>query len=74
MELCLKFVDIIGKLTRKAISDVEKKFLSAVMQGRIINRVVLGPVGIFGQTNYSAAKAGPIRLTKTVAKEYASKR
>lgn len=44
------------------------------MQGRIINIAsVVGLVGNVGQANYSAAKAGVIGFTKTVAKEYASR-
>ena len=44
------------------------------VQGRIINIAsVVGLVGNVGQANYSAAKAGVIGLTKTVAKEYASR-
>lgn len=44
------------------------------LQGRIINIAsVVGLVGNVGQANYSAAKAGVIGLTKTVAKEYASR-
>ncbi|URE35152.1 KR domain [Musa troglodytarum] len=43
-------------------------------KGRIINIAsVVGLVGNIGQANYSAAKAGVIGLTKTVAKEYASR-
>ena len=43
-------------------------------QGRIINITsVVGLIGNSGQANYSAAKAGVIGLTKTVAKEYASR-
>lgn len=43
-------------------------------QGRIINIAsVVGLVGNVGQANYSAAKAGVIGLTKTVAKEYAGR-
>ncbi|RYR64039.1 hypothetical protein Ahy_A03g010188 isoform A [Arachis hypogaea] len=45
-----------------------------ILQGRIINIAsVVGLVGNVGQANYSAAKAGVIGLTKTVAKEYASR-
>ncbi|KAE8732080.1 reductase [Hibiscus syriacus] len=42
--------------------------------GEIINIAsVVGLVGNIGQANYSAAKAGVIGLTKTVAREYASR-
>jgi len=42
--------------------------------GRIINlSSIVGQQGNFGQTNYAAAKAGVIGLTKTVALEGASK-
>lgn len=45
-----------------------------IPQGRIINIAsVVGLVGNVGQANYSAAKAGVIGLTKSVAKEYASR-
>ena len=42
--------------------------------GRIINITsVIGIVGNVGQANYAASKAGLIGLTKSVAKEYASR-
>jgi len=42
--------------------------------GRIINMAsVVGIVGNKGQANYAASKAGLIALTKTVAKELASR-
>jgi len=41
--------------------------------GRIINISSLAQDGVSGQVNYSAAKAGLIGMTKTLAKEYGSK-
>jgi 3-oxoacyl-[acyl-carrier protein] reductase len=42
--------------------------------GRIINiSSIVGQTGNFGQANYSAAKAGLIGLTKTLAREFARK-
>jgi NAD(P)-dependent dehydrogenase (short-subunit alcohol dehydrogenase family) len=47
---------------------IERKY------GRIVNiSSVIGRMGNFGQSNYSASKAGLIGLTKTLAKEFASK-
>jgi 3-oxoacyl-[acyl-carrier protein] reductase len=43
-------------------------------QGRIINIAsIIGLIGNAGQANYSASKAGIIALTKTCAKEFASR-
>jgi len=43
-------------------------------KGRVINIAsVVGLTGNIGQANYSAAKAGVIGLTKTVAREYATR-
>ncbi len=43
-------------------------------QGRIVNiSSVVGVTGNIGQANYAAAKAGVIGLTKSVAREYASR-
>lgn len=50
---------------------------SAIMSdgGRIVNLAsISGVVGLFGQANYAAAKAGVIALTKVLAKELASRR
>lgn len=48
--------------------------LFVALQGRIINIAsVVGLVGNVGQANYSAAKAGVIGFTKSVAKEYSSR-
>ncbi|KAK7387568.1 hypothetical protein VNO78_28463 [Psophocarpus tetragonolobus] len=50
------------------------KIMMKKKKGRIVNIAsVVGLVGNVGQANYSAAKAGVIGLTKTVAKEYASR-
>lgn len=50
------------------------KIMMKKRKGRIINiSSVVGLVGNIGQANYSAAKAGVIGLTKSVAKEYASR-
>ncbi|XP_019434327.1 PREDICTED: 3-oxoacyl-[acyl-carrier-protein] reductase 4-like [Lupinus angustifolius] len=50
------------------------KIMMKKKKGRIVNIAsVVGLVGNVGQANYSAAKAGVIGLTKTVAREYASR-
>jgi len=42
--------------------------------GRIINIAsIVGEMGNFGQANYSAAKAGAIGFTKTIARELSSR-
>ncbi|KAK9926697.1 hypothetical protein M0R45_023911 [Rubus argutus] len=50
------------------------KVMMKQRKGRIINIAsVVGLVGNVGQANYSAAKAGVIGFTKSVAKEYSSR-
>ncbi|XP_038986819.1 3-oxoacyl-[acyl-carrier-protein] reductase 4-like isoform X2 [Phoenix dactylifera] len=50
------------------------KLMMKKKKGRIINIAsVVGLTGNIGQANYSAAKAGVIGFTKTVAREYASR-
>jgi NAD(P)-dependent dehydrogenase (short-subunit alcohol dehydrogenase family) len=56
------------------ICDSQSCAFCVDMQGRIINIAsVVGRTGNIGQANYSAAKAGVIGFTKTVAREYASR-
>ena len=48
--------------------------MSRQRSGRIVNIAsIVGAIGNIGQANYSASKAAVIRLTKTVALEYASR-
>jgi 3-oxoacyl-[acyl-carrier protein] reductase len=50
------------------------KIMAKQRYGRVINiSSVVAFIGNQGQTNYSASKAGIIGLTKTIAKEYASR-
>ncbi|HEY3347788.1 MAG TPA: SDR family NAD(P)-dependent oxidoreductase, partial [Nitrospirota bacterium] len=50
------------------------KHMSKARSGRIINIAsVVGAMGNAGQANYVASKAGLIGLTKTIAREYASR-
>jgi 3-oxoacyl-[acyl-carrier protein] reductase len=54
----------------KAVS----RFMIAQRRGKIVNVAsISGVVGNAGQVNYSAAKAGMIGLTKTIAKELGSR-
>jgi len=56
---------------------VTKQFIDEMAErgwGRVINMSSMsGEIGIYGQANYAAAKAGQIGLTKTLAREYARK-
>ena len=55
------------------IKSVSKNMISN-KKGRIINIVsIVGIIGNKGQSNYSASKAGIIGLTKSIAKEFASR-
>ena len=57
------------KVTQSVIKNMSK-----ANYGRIVNIAsVIGIHGNFGQANYAASKAGVIALSKTLAKEYASK-
>lgn len=50
------------------------KVMSKIKYGRIINIAsVVAFIGNPGQVNYSASKAGLVAMTKTIAKEYASR-
>jgi len=43
--------------------------------GRIVNMASLsGAVGLFGQANYSSAKAGVMAMTKVVSREFAKRK
>jgi NAD(P)-dependent dehydrogenase (short-subunit alcohol dehydrogenase family) len=76
------------KMDRGAWDDVINTNLNSVFEitrrliepmaargwGRVINvSSIVGRIGNFGQSNYAAAKAGLIGLTKSLAREYASK-
>lgn len=57
------------KVTQSVVKNMSKS-----NYGRIINIAsVIGIHGNLGQANYAASKAGVIALTKTIAKEYASR-
>lgn len=58
------------------VFNVTKTFIPVIPEGgRIINITsIVGMDGNFGQTNYSAAKAGLIGFTKSLAKELARKK
>lgn len=53
---------------------IVSRHMLAQRRGKIINVAsIAGVIGNVGQTNYAAAKSGMIGLTKTIAKEYASR-
>ncbi len=50
------------------------KYMIPQQSGKIVNMAsIIGEMGNAGQTNYAVAKAGVIGLTKTLAREFASK-
>ena len=56
------------------VSKSVVKLMVKARSGRIINiSSVVGLIGNVGQVNYSAAKAGLLGLTKTMAREFASR-
>lgn len=68
-----KVIDVNLKGTFNCIRHVSRQMLKQ-RSGRIINMAsVVGICGNAGQTNYAASKAGIIGLTKSAAKELASR-
>jgi len=69
--------DEVINVNLSSVFDVTRIFIDAMVLrrwGRIINiSSIVGRIGNIGQSNYAAAKAGLIGLTKTLAREYARK-
>jgi 3-oxoacyl-[acyl-carrier protein] reductase len=69
--------DEVINVNLNSVFDVTRAFIDPMAArgwGRVINvSSIVGRIGHFGQANYSAAKAGLIGLTKTLAREYARK-
>ncbi len=66
-------IDVNLKGTFNFCKAVSKQMI-AQRQGKIVNIAsIVGVIGNAGQVNYSASKAGVIGLTKTLAKELASR-
>lgn len=73
---CEDFDDVIGVNLRGAFCTIKQVYPLFAKQrsGKIVNiSSVAGLMGNAGQANYAASKAGVIGLTKTVAKELASR-
>ena len=57
-----------------ACTKAAAKFMTKQRSGRIVNlSSVVGEIGNIGQTNYAAAKAGVIGVSKAAAKEFAAR-
>jgi NAD(P)-dependent dehydrogenase (short-subunit alcohol dehydrogenase family) len=60
-----------------SVFEITRRFIEPMAArgwGRVINvSSIVGRIGNFGQSNYAAAKAGLIGLTKSLAREYANK-
>ena len=69
--------DTVIETNLSSVFEITQRFIepmAARRWGRVVNvSSIVGRVGNFGQANYAAAKAGLIGLTKTLAREYASK-
>ncbi len=69
--------DMVLSVNLKGVFNMTKAACRPMMKaryGRIVNMAsVVGRMGNAGQANYSASKAGVIGLTKTTAKEFASR-
>ena len=73
---CEDFDDVIGVNLRGTFYTIKQVYPLFAKQrsGKIVNiSSVVGLMGNAGQANYAASKAGVIGLTKTVAKELASR-
>jgi NAD(P)-dependent dehydrogenase (short-subunit alcohol dehydrogenase family) len=69
--------DEVINVNLSSVFDVTRIFIDAMVTrswGRVINiSSIVGRIGNIGQSNYAAAKAGLIGLTKALAREYAKK-